>query len=743
LNPLEADDPRVIGDFRLQSRLGAGGMGRVYLGFSPAGRAVAVKVIHPHLARDPAFSARFRREVSAAQAVNAVYAAPVVAAGPDDDPPWLATAFVPAPSLQDVVATAGPLPEEAVWKLAAGLAEALRAVHASGLVHRDMKPGNVLVATDGPRLIDFGIARVLDGTRLTATDSVMGTPSYMSPEQAQGTGVDPPSDVFSLGGVVCFAATGQPPFGGGIPATLLYRIVFNEPELDHLPPQLRSLVAACLDKNPAARPTPAQLATALMPSMPSMSTAGRLAFWPEPVARFIQDYQARLDADGAQGPLAPQAPFSSQAPVALQGPASTWQDPAGGSTPGWQPGRETTVRQPGGRHAQGAGPGEGLSRRRALAALAGAAAAGLGIAGWEVSKHVGSGDGTKKLTADQTSLKSVPPGTKVWRSPAANAAVQSIAPAGQVVYAGTGSNAIFALDANTGKRLWRRTTTSQINGRLAVSGNSIVVAGDDGPFGLSAKDGSQLWHLTQDTETPLVAAGNVAYAGFPSKSNTTGGVTALDPATGTVLWSFEFGPTSDVTGAIAVADGVVYTTSSDGEIFTLTAANGTKRRRITGSFGEFGAGTLAVVSGVVFAGGDAGKGSVFAVNAATGNTLWRTDLGKSSFPAYLASTDGVVFAGLLRSLQASGQDGDGLYALNAATGKQLWSVPVSGGVNAGPVAASGVVYTGSEDGVLDAWQATTGNKLWSYTAPDPIGSLVVVAGRVYFGAGDYVYSFGA
>src|ERR1700722_13588658 len=304
LDTLEADDPRVIGDFRLQARLGAGGMGRVYLAFSPAGRAVAVKVIHPHLARDPAFAARFRREVVAAQAVNAIYAAPVVAAGPDDDPPWLATAFVPAPSLQEVVAAAGPLPEDAVWRLAAGLAEGLRAVHASGLVHRDLKPGNVLLATDGPRVIDFGIARVLDGTRLTSTADVLGTPSYTSPEQAQGGSVDPPSDIFSLGGVVYFAATGQAPFGGGIPAALLYRIVFDEPSLDALPPQLRSLVAACLDKNPATRPTPAQLATALMPAMPEgdQVTPTRLAFWPAPVEQFINDYRARLDQGAPAAP---------------------------------------------------------------------------------------------------------------------------------------------------------------------------------------------------------------------------------------------------------------------------------------------------------------------------------------------------------------------------------------------------------------------------------------------------------
>src|SRR5580698_7216168 len=194
MNPLAAEDPQAIGEFRLRARLGSGGMGRVYLGVSPAGRAVAVKVVYPHLARDPEFSSRFRREVAAAQAVNGAYASPVIAAGPDDDPPWLATAFVPGPPLQDMVVGAGPLPEPTVWRLAAGLAEALRAVHASGLVHRDLKPSNVLLAADGPRVIDFGIARALDATSLTAAGYVLGTPAYMAPEQASAQPVSPASD---------------------------------------------------------------------------------------------------------------------------------------------------------------------------------------------------------------------------------------------------------------------------------------------------------------------------------------------------------------------------------------------------------------------------------------------------------------------------------------------------------------------------------------------------------------------
>jgi serine/threonine protein kinase len=179
---LGSGDPWQVGAYQLRARLGSGGMGQVFLGYSPAGRPVAVKVIHPELAKDPMFRTRFRREVAAARAVSGAYTAPVMAAGPDDDPPWLATAFVPGPSLADAVAAAGPLPEASLWKLAAGLVEALQAVHAAGLVHRDLKPGNVLLATDGPRVIDFGISAAFEGTRMTSTGLIVGTPSFMSPE---------------------------------------------------------------------------------------------------------------------------------------------------------------------------------------------------------------------------------------------------------------------------------------------------------------------------------------------------------------------------------------------------------------------------------------------------------------------------------------------------------------------------------------------------------------------------------
>ena len=253
MEPLSADDPRQIGGFSLRSRLGAGGMGRVYLAFSPGGRAVAMKVVHPGLAADPESLRRFRNEVAAARAVSGMYTAPVVGAGVDDDPPWLATAYVPGPPLAEVVTRYGPLSETAVWRLAAGLTEALRAVHACGLVHRDLKPGNVLLAADGPHVIDFGISRAFEGTSVTSTGMVVGTPGYMSPEQAEGQQAGPSSDVFSLGCVLAYAATGNAPFGGGSAASILYRVVTGEPDLNGVPANLRQVITACLAKNQRER----------------------------------------------------------------------------------------------------------------------------------------------------------------------------------------------------------------------------------------------------------------------------------------------------------------------------------------------------------------------------------------------------------------------------------------------------------------------------------------------------------
>jgi hypothetical protein len=268
---LEPGDPPRVGRYRLLARLGSGGMGRVFLGQSPGGRLVAVKLIRPELAADPQFRARFAREVAAARHVSGMFTAAVVDADPEGPQPWLVTAYVPGPSLSDAVGKHGPLPVSSVLTLAAGLAEGLGAVHAAGMVHRDLKPSNVLLASDGPRIIDFGISRAADATALTRADLVVGSPGFMSPEQAMGLEVSPASDVFSLGAVITFAATGAGPFGTGSATALLYRVVHDPPETDRLPAEIQPLAAACLAKDPSQRPTSEQLLAQLGSAQPAAS----------------------------------------------------------------------------------------------------------------------------------------------------------------------------------------------------------------------------------------------------------------------------------------------------------------------------------------------------------------------------------------------------------------------------------------------------------------------------------------
>ncbi len=237
-------------------------MGQVFLGVSPGGRRVAVKVIRAEYAEDERFRQRFAREVEAARRVGGFHTAQVVDADPNADSPWLVTAFIPGPSLQQVVAERGPLDPDAVRRLAAGLAEGLAAIHASGLVHRDLKPGNAIMASDGPRIIDFGIARATDATVLTSHNVVVGTYAYMPPEQVLGQPSGPPGDVFSLGCVLAYAATGRGPFDATSIPAIVHRVLHDEPDLSALPHDLRNLIAACLAKDPAQRPTLDTLMTA-------------------------------------------------------------------------------------------------------------------------------------------------------------------------------------------------------------------------------------------------------------------------------------------------------------------------------------------------------------------------------------------------------------------------------------------------------------------------------------------------
>jgi WD40 repeat protein len=276
---LQDSDPRRVAAYRLIERLAVGGMGIVYLGESPSGRQVAVKLIRPDLASDPEFRARFRREVEAAQLVGGFHTAAVVDADPDADPPWMVTQYVPGPSLDARVKRDGPLGTAAVHQLGAALAEGLHAIHSRGLVHRDLKPLNIVMANDGPRIIDFGIAKAAGpggDPRLTATGKVIGTPAFLSPEQLDGRPVGPPSDIFSLGSVLAFAATGRAPFDTRDFTATSYAIVNKPPDLRPLTSPLLDIITACLAKEPASRPTASALLTYLYRTRPSPSPPPRV-----------------------------------------------------------------------------------------------------------------------------------------------------------------------------------------------------------------------------------------------------------------------------------------------------------------------------------------------------------------------------------------------------------------------------------------------------------------------------------
>ena len=337
-SPLSAEDPRSVAGYVLHARIGSGGMGAVYLSFTPGGRPIAIKVIQPVLAGAEEFRSRFRQEVAAAQRVQGLYTAPVIDADPDGPVPWLATAYVPGPSLQQAVQDQGALPLGTVFRLMAGVAEALGTIHAAGLVHRDLKPSNVLLAQDGPRVIDFGIARAADATSLTRTGVRVGTPSFMTPEQVRGTPVTPATDVFALGQLCVFAATGHPAFGEGPTEAIFYRIAYEQPSLDDCPPALRDIAGRCLAKDPQERPPVAELISAAR-----AETAGetmRLAgeWLPPAIAATLVAYDAKVARGAAQAadteverrPAAtPPAPQVYRQPALVQSTGDI-RSPAGG-----------------------------------------------------------------------------------------------------------------------------------------------------------------------------------------------------------------------------------------------------------------------------------------------------------------------------------------------------------------------------------------------------------------------------
>ncbi|MEK2489000.1 serine/threonine-protein kinase [Kitasatospora purpeofusca] len=305
-----------MGPFRVLAVLGQGGMGRVLLGVAPDGRAAAVKQVHAEFAGDDGFRVRFRREVEASRRVSGAYTAAVIAADPEAGTPWLASQFVLGPALNEALRAVGALPEESARRLAAGLAQALIDVHGAGLIHRDLKPSNVLLAEDGVRVIDFGIARAAEGqdTRLTRTGAMIGSPGFMSPEQVEGRELTPASDVFSLGATLAVACAGRPAFAGESLPRILFAVLHAEPELSGVPVGLRPLVAACLAKDPATRPTP----HAVLAALGRIAPAARP--WPEAVHGLLAVQRAEVDRlmGGGEPYVVASVPTQTAPPVSTQ-----------------------------------------------------------------------------------------------------------------------------------------------------------------------------------------------------------------------------------------------------------------------------------------------------------------------------------------------------------------------------------------------------------------------------------------
>ena len=412
---LAADDPHSVGGYRLLSRLGAGGMGSVYLARSEGGRTVAVKLIKAELAAEPEFRSRFRLEVEAARRVGQRWTAPVLDADTEAETPWVATGYIAGPSLEQVISNRmhggpshaggsgggnGPLPEESVRTLAYGLASALLDIHGAGVVHRDLKPSNVLVTIDGPRVIDFGIVRALDAlpdSTMTNTGVVVGSPSYMSPEQIRAQQVTPASDVFCMGSVLAYAATGRTPFGGegGGMHAVMFRIASEEPDLEGIEEPLRELIASCLAKDPEERPAPEDVIAGVQPI--SSGTASAPWLPATLIAELGRHAVQLLDTDtppsGSGAPGVPGSAAHGGAGAAAHGTSGT---------PAQPPSENQTSALPRAAAQEPPPPARRPRRRLAIGALAAVVVAGVAFAasGAELPL-LGSGkDGAPNASSD-------------------------------------------------------------------------------------------------------------------------------------------------------------------------------------------------------------------------------------------------------------------------------------------------------------------------------------------------------
>lgn len=685
-------------------------MGRVYLATASDGRTVAVKVIRPEMAEDKSFRTRFRREVAAAAAVGGVYTAPVVDAAPDAETPWLATAYIPGPTLAEAVAEHGPLPVETVLALGAGIAEALIAVHAEGLVHRDLKPSNVLLAADGPRVIDFGIVRARDGYELTGTGGLFGSLEYMCPEQATGDPMGPEGDVFCLGSVLAFAASAQAPFTGAAAAALLYQVVHGSPDLTRVPEPLDKIISLCLAKDPALRIGPDRLSAACAPGgAEQVLTEGWL---PEPVTAMIAGYRAAvMDLD-----LLTRTPF----------PAEAWGDAPDSVPP--PPGRRASACVTVGRSSYDTAVADG---RCGAAGPAGVREAG------------GSGD----CGAGGVGLATEPPDQEPFPAPEEPAPERSAAPVHRrtPVRSGVSRRTILAAAAGTALAggtalVFSRRRTSGQPGRpvgpapeptwvyrggpllqtpaVFNDGTALLKARPGSMICLDLANGSQPKWVYQGislSPTPVLLTYGAAVA-----LGTGATLIGVDPASGAERFTLDFGQNfqfEQLLGSyngyeVSVLGASLQRQSTEQGVATSTSAvfgvDLEARQAVVIPIDpeDVGIPLKPVITSEYFVYADGLRNVSVRSTRDSGSLTWRHPVGHDLRPD-LAVLDQTVFA-----------IGSELIALELRTGKPRWQAKADRGMFASlGVGGSTVYVTGTDPHGVHAFDAANGTRRWFCETP--------------------------
>ncbi|MFF3346205.1 serine/threonine-protein kinase [Streptomyces sp. NPDC002779] len=667
----EAELPDYAGHYRLESCLGSGGMGVVHLARSTSGMKLAVKVIHAEFARDREFRGRFRQEIAAARRVSGAFTASVVDADPEADRPWMATLFIPGPTLSDHVKRNGPMTPEQLRRLMAGLAEALRDIHRVGVVHRDLKPSNVLLAEDGPKVIDFGISRPKDSELRTETGKLIGTPPFMAPEQfRRPREVGPAADIFALGSVMVHAATGQGPFDSDSPYVVAYQVVHDEPDLTGVPENLGPLIQRCLAKEPDGRPTPDELMRELRSVAASYDTQ---AFIPtqrtgEDARRSGEDPQSSGEGplrtgDGPlrtgeeSGPARPRPADGPEAPRSgrFRGRRTAWAAAALALVLG---GVFTTVRLLG----DGDPAPAGSATRNTPAAFSPWEAESVSATASTPQCSYGAG---KVLCAQSGVVFALDAsdGRLLWRHTAPGTWAGPPVVAGGLVQPGLGlSRSLQALDPGTGKPRWQRDVPPYSG--LAMAGDSLLFTGTDGTVtGVDAASGEQRWsHRVPGHRTPYFVSypgDPLAYAVSRSENGGTTQVTAVDPESGAVRWAERL---DGALNPVGTADGSVFLTSvgtvyeDAREVVRYTPGTGASRRVPLPVAIQQAHGTVR--GNVVYLLGNGG--SLVAVDMAAGEQRWSLETGVSRGSTPVADDRHVYFTAPDGRLVAVDADGDGL-----------------------------------------------------------------------------------